>query len=268
MEKVRRYERFALTADVTIQPGEDRPSRFAAKVFNISRGGLAVFSPRAYPSGKLVGMEILLSLEGETNPRRLTLYGVTRWTRAEPDGNLVGIELLADQKAGDYALFSGHFDSLSRKRRSRARVAHVGAPNGGFTLIEVSIVMTIICLLVTLAIPTFRRAIEQARLDTAGANLHMIWSAQRLYWLENRSFSPALADLKGMDLVDAAIADNSGNPKAIYVYQITQSSASGFEARALRQAGGIWTGQIQINQDGSLAGAVASTDGQVLCPTQ
>ena len=267
MEKARRHERFALTADVTIQPGEEHPSRFGAKVYNVSLGGLAVFSPRSFPPGKLASMEVVLPLEGEA-PRRLTLFGVTRWTRAEPDGNLVGIELLADGKAGDYALFARHFALLPKTHMDRVHAPPSGAPDGGFTLIEVSVVMTIICLLVTLAIPTFRRAVEQARLDAAGANLRMVWSAQRLYWLENRCFSPALADLSGMDLIDPAIAGSPGNPKAVYVYQITQAGASAFEARALRNAGGIWIGQVLIDQDGTLSGSIACSDGQVLKPTQ
>ena len=133
MEKVRRHERFALTADVTIQPGDEHPIHFGAKVYNVSLGGVAVFSPQSYQHGRLARLEIVLPRKGR-RPRRLTLYGVTRWTRAEPDGNLVGIELFADEKAGDYAFFSRHFGLFSRTPLDSVPDVPRGTLNGGFLL--------------------------------------------------------------------------------------------------------------------------------------
>jgi len=139
---------------------------------------------------------------------------------------------------------------------------------GGFTLVELCIAMVIICLMVTLAVPTFRRSIEQARADVASANLRTIWSAQRVYWLENRRFASSLSDLRALDLVDVAIADSPNNPKAVYVYRISSADASTFAAGALRSASRVWAGQIQIDQQGTLSGTIVSTHGDVVTPTQ
>jgi prepilin-type N-terminal cleavage/methylation domain-containing protein len=139
---------------------------------------------------------------------------------------------------------------------------------GGFTLVELCIAMVIICLMVTLAVPTFRRSIEQARADVASANLRTLWSAQRIYWLENRRFASSLSDLRALDLVDVAIADSASNPAAVYVYSISGADASTFTAGALRNASGVWAGQIQINQQGTLSGVIVSTRGDVVTPTQ
>jgi prepilin-type N-terminal cleavage/methylation domain-containing protein len=138
----------------------------------------------------------------------------------------------------------------------------------GFTLVELCIAMVIICLMVTLAVPTFRRSVEQARADVASANLRTIWSAQRVYWLENRRFASSLSDLRALDLVDVAIADSANNPKAVYIYRISSADASTFTAGALRNASGVWAGQIQIDQQGTLSGIIVGTRGDVVTPTQ
>ncbi|HOF17599.1 MAG TPA: hypothetical protein PK082_01720 [Phycisphaerae bacterium] len=244
-----------MVADLTIQPGEDNPQRFGGKVFNVSKSGLAVFSKHAFPPGKLTGIEMILPLEGE-GVRRVTLFGVTRWMRVEPDGNLLGIELLADHKAGDYDWFARHLDKLAATARP------------AFTLVETCIAMVIVCLMVTLAAPTFRQAIEQARADSTSANLRTIWSAQRVYWLEYRTFTPNMTALRSLDLVDGAVASSASNPSATYVYQIVSADDRSFTARALRNGSGAWTGQLEIDQEGVVTGAIAGPSGQVVTPTQ
>ena len=47
--------------------------------------------------------------------------------------------------------------------------------------------------LLAMGVPRFQLSLEQARANVAGANLRSIWSAQRLYWLENRTYAPDLA---------------------------------------------------------------------------
>ena len=137
---------------------------------------------------------------------------------------------------------------------------------GGFTLVELTIAMVIICLMVVLAVPTFRRAIEQARADVAAANLKTIWSAQRVYWLDNRRFASQLSDLRSQDLIDGPIADSVGDPKAVYVYRISSADSSVFVAGALRNASGVWSGQVQIDQEGKLTGTIISRQGDVVIP--
>lgn len=252
----RRYERRAMTAELTIQPGDEKPAHWQAKVYNVSRGGLAVFSSRAYDPGKMVGLELLLP-GGPGGVQKVSLFGVTRWIEMQADGNLLGIELLCDPRAGDYRLFQEYIDHVP----SSAPCG--GGTRGGFTLVEVCITMTIVCLMVTMAVPSFRRAIEQARLDAATANLKTIWSAQRLYWLQYRQFSPQLSGLQSMDLIDSATAASASDPQAVYAYQVSSADAYSFVVRAVRN-NTSWVGQLQIDQQGRVCGAVAGPDNQVL----
>jgi len=113
MKRSRQYDRVPLMADLTIRPGEKRPLRFAGRVFNISRGGLAVFSRYYFPPGVLVALELTVPVP-DKGLRGVMLYGVTRWARVQADGNLIGIEILSDSKAGDYEWFNRHFDAHIR----------------------------------------------------------------------------------------------------------------------------------------------------------
>jgi prepilin-type N-terminal cleavage/methylation domain-containing protein len=141
--------------------------------------------------------------------------------------------------------------------------------SAGFTLVELCIAMTIICLMVVLAVPMFRSAIEQARADVASVNLKTIWSAERVYWLDNHRYATRLSDLRSLDLVDGPIADSASNGKALYVYRISSADASGFVAGALRSASGVWVGEIQINQDGHVTGTIVNGhSGDVVTPLQ
>jgi len=257
MQKCRRHERTHLLADVTIEPGEVRPTRFAAKMFNVSRSGAALFSVIYFPPGKIAGMEIVLPLADE-GMRRVTLYGVVRRVQVQPDGNILGIEFITETQAGDYAWFVQYLDDLP----SRA----LPSQKGGFTLVETCITMTIICLLVTMATPIYLRAIEQARVDMAGSNLRMIWTAQRVYWLEYRTFSSSLATLDSLDLVDHCLAQTQSSPTAVFVYQITGAGADSFTARALRNASTAWTGQLNVDETGGVTGAISGPNAQVLTP--
>ena len=137
---------------------------------------------------------------------------------------------------------------------------------GGFTLVELCITLVIVCLMTVMAMPTFRKAIEQARVDVASANLRTIWAAQRVYWLEQRRYASTLSDLRSMDLIDAAVAASGSNPKAVYAYRISSADASTFVAAALRNGSAVWSGQLQINQEGTVSGAVSGTHGDVLTP--
>lgn len=254
-----------MTAEVTIQPGEEKPARFPGRVFNVSSGGVALFCEHSVAPGQLVGLELFVRLP-QTGLRRVALFGVTRWMTVLPEGNLLGIELLADAEAGDYAWFIDHF--AGRRPSVRDVASGKAGRRGGFTMVELCVAVTIICLMTTMAAPIFTRAIEQARVDAAAANLKTVWSAQRVYWLEHRGYAPDLAALRSMDLIDPAVADSASSPTAVYVYDIVSADVTTFEARALRNGGGTWSGQMQIDQDGSILGGVSGSGGQVLTPAR
>src|SRR6266542_5014523 len=95
------------------------------------------------------------------------------------------------------------------------------------SLMEVVIVMTVLAVLIALSVPSCRRAVEQSRAEIAAANLRAVWSAQRLYWLEHRTYATSLADLG--PLLDPAIMSASA-----YVYAISAADGTTFTATATR----------------------------------
>lgn len=136
----------------------------------------------------------------------------------------------------------------------------------GFTLTEILIAMTIICILVTLSTPIYSRAMEQARLDAVARNLEMIWSAQRVYWLYEHLYAPDLATLYNMDLLSSKLVLTEGSLTVSYVYEIEAADSDSFTAVATRNSSTKWSGQIQIDEFGNLTGSIAASDGLVLVP--
>ena len=106
--------------------------------------------------------------------------------------------------------------------------------------------------LLSIGVPKFQQSLEQSRADVAGANLRAIWAAQRLYWLENRTYAPDLTTLVSANLVDPSL------PTAIapYGYSIAASSDSWFTATASRNGSTNWSGTLTIAADGTFSGSV------------
>jgi len=120
------------------------------------------------------------------------------------------------------------------------------------TLMELVIVMTILGILLTAGIPSFQLAIEQSRAQVASANLESIWSAQRLYWLENRTYAPDLTTLQSAGMLDASLAHQT-----FFTYEIVSADASSFVASATRVSNAKWNGTFTIDQTGALSGVLS-----------
>lgn len=115
------------------------------------------------------------------------------------------------------------------------------AARRGFTLTELMVVMVIIGIMAIMSVPGFQRAIQQSQADIAVANLRAIWAAQRLYWIENHTYSDQLScdtesqkGLKELGLIDRELplAAGSGTYKrGGYSYSL-ESDGVTFTAKA------------------------------------
>jgi type II secretory pathway pseudopilin PulG len=133
----------------------------------------------------------------------------------------------------------------------------------GYTIVEAVVTLVIMAVLISMGVPKFQRSLEQSRADVAGANLRSIWSAQRLYWLEYRTYAPDLATLQGENLIDPSVATAT----APYTYQVASASDSAFTATATRSGTSTWSGSFTIAQDGSFSGQVQqSGQGPTIVP--
>jgi Tfp pilus assembly protein PilE len=120
--------------------------------------------------------------------------------------------------------------------------------------LELVMVTTIISILLSLGIPSFHRALEQSRAQVASANLQAIWSAERLYWLEYRTYAPDLATLQSLDLLDASIGSQT-----FYLYDINAADTTTFSASAMRVSNASWNGAFSIDQSGVVSGTLGAT---------
>ncbi len=143
---------------------------------------------------------------------------------------------------------------------TRAAVATPASPRAagrplrsGHSLIEVIISVMVFGILVSMGVPKFQQSIEQSRADAAGANLRSIWSAERLYWLQSRTFAPDLTTLVNTNLVDPSLGSSNGS----YTYNVAASpDGTSFTATATRSGPVSWTGTFTLASDGTFSGSV------------
>ena len=145
-----------------------------------------------------------------------------------------------------------------RPGQSRCAVAR-----RAFTLLELSICIIVMGILVAFTVPSFSRVSEQNHVDAATQYLRSIWSAQRVYWLENRTFATSLASLDSLGLIDPAIVDGDDN---YFDYVISDVSTTTFKVTATRHGSTVWSGSVAITQDGEVTGFVAGSGSAVLTP--
>lgn len=134
------------------------------------------------------------------------------------------------------------------------------------TLVEITVVMTIISILIVTAVPIFRETLEQSRVDVASSNLQAVWTAQRLYWAQYRKFSENLKLLEQNNLLDPGFISRNNKNGSPFYYDITKAGDNDFEARATRQ-NSSWNGEIEVDEKGIISGATQGVDGAVVTPS-
>jgi Tfp pilus assembly protein PilE len=125
----------------------------------------------------------------------------------------------------------------------------------GFSFLELVLVVTVTAVLISLSVPSFHRALEQSRADLAGANLRAIWSAERLYWLEYRTYTSDPAALQSLGLLDPNIVTSG----AFYGYHIASADANNFVAVATRVFNARWNGAFSIDSTGVVSGVLQAS---------
>lgn len=103
----------------------------------------------------------------------------------------------------------------------------------GFTLTEILIVVVILGILATLALPMLVKTIEKAKVGEAISNLNLIRTGQKIYFLEKGYFSG------GSDGLDSLNVENPNDAtNAFFDYSITTGAGetSDFNARAQRKS--------------------------------
>lgn len=136
----------------------------------------------------------------------------------------------------------------------RCRTAHLGPARSrhGFSLVEVLFVLTVMGILFSLAAPSFQRSLEQSRADIAAANLRAIWSAERVFWLEYRTYTTDLTRLESLGLLDHSVVSGT----TYYAYAVSAAASASFKSTGTRIGSKKWTGSFTSDETGVVSGAI------------
>jgi prepilin-type N-terminal cleavage/methylation domain-containing protein len=135
-------------------------------------------------------------------------------------------------------------------------------PSEGFSLVEIMVVLVVIGVLVSIAVPRYDRAVEQSRADIAAANLRAVWSAQRMYWLENHAYTSDLSSLTSLGLLDPSILVTSNG----YAFAVSAADATSFTATATRSGTTQWHGTLSIQETGAISGVIQAAGNRDIVP--
>lgn len=120
----------------------------------------------------------------------------------------------------------------------------------GFTLVELLVVIVVIAILISLAVPTYIRTTEKVRAGEAITNLELIYTGERVYRLQIGVYSPDLADA---DDINTAL--NIFIEPKDWSYDVDGSLSTTFTATATRGGSGAYsTDQIIIDEHGTWSG--------------
>lgn len=124
-------------------------------------------------------------------------------------------------------------DGCHRRRGTMRRLDNAAMP-GGFTLIEMAIVMVIASLLATLALPGYAELLRKSRRSEAFVALMQIQHAQERWRANNTGYAGALGtDENGRGL--GLLPTTAGGR---YTLTLAAASATGYEAVATASRGG------------------------------
>lgn len=122
----------------------------------------------------------------------------------------------------------------------------------GFTLIELLIIIGIVTILASVAIPTYIRTVEKARSREAITNLRLIYGGQKIHEMENGTFTTGT--LTGYVAINIALGLDI-EPQ-FWAYEVVSPDGGvTYTATTTRDApGSAYDGTITLNQAGIWGG--------------
>lgn len=122
----------------------------------------------------------------------------------------------------------------------------------GFTLVELLMVVIIIGILVTLAVPNYYRSVERAKAGKAKAALDALRKAELQYRAFNDEYVDVALDLSDLEPYDLP-GDLLDGDDDDWTYTVVNSDADEMDIIANRNAGPHVGSELQMDEDGVLA---------------
>lgn len=126
----------------------------------------------------------------------------------------------------------------------------------GFGLLELMVVIVILGVTATFAVPRATHQAERVRLDGAVRRLDSIWKAERRYRMLTGTWTDDLQELEDAGLLRPLSEDDPG----YWTYDVPAAHGARLQMRARRVRDGGWRGEIVMDETGDLEGFV--TDGE------
>ena len=105
----------------------------------------------------------------------------------------------------------------------------------GFTLTELLVVMIIVGIMTTLALPMFVKTIEKAKLGEAGTNLNLIRTGEKIYYLDFGYFSGTGTAEDPIGKLNIENPNTATSAYFTYTIETAAGLTSDFTARAQRK---------------------------------
>ncbi|MGC8639345.1 MAG: hypothetical protein ACP5XB_05635 [Isosphaeraceae bacterium] len=102
----------------------------------------------------------------------------------------------------------------------------------------------------------------------AATNLRAIWTAQRLYWLANKTYTTDLSTLQPPNNDFLVLPEASTQPYYSYQPASVSDNTTEFKCTAARCPSTSWVCTLSIDQTGAVQGSVTGPDGFIYKPTQ
>lgn len=133
-----------------------------------------------------------------------------------------------------------------------------------FTLIELMIVVAIVALLVTIAVPQYFKYLAKAKQTEVMVNLASLHTAQQAYFAQNGRYTNVLWGEGGIGWRPEGYKPGAKEQKCFYTYGFNFSGAQEgvhyFTGKL--QAAATNLGQTSASKDGFVAGAAADVQGK------